>query len=114
MNKTERELEFLKIKKQSVEKEFNHYISNYQHSAIYLVALTVGFSGILFSLGYTKTISPIITIGLILLGYKFVMMWIKTDKLNELGGKINNSMDKRFEKLGVNVKAIKKEVRLKR
>jgi len=113
MNKTERELEFLKIKKQGVEREFNHYISNYQHSAIYLIALVAAFSGISFSLGYTKNIFFVIIGGLGILGYKFVMMWIKANELNKLAKKINNSIDKSFEKLGVNVKAIKKEIEWK-
>jgi len=113
MNKTERELEFLKIKKQEVEREFNHYIDNYKHSAIYLLALVVGFSGIFFSLGYTRNISFIIFGGLGFLGYKFAIMWIKANEFNELEDKIDNSMNKRFEKLGVNVKAIRKEINLK-
>lgn len=110
MNKTEKELEFLRIKKQGVERKFNHYISNYQHSAIYLVALGGGFVGILFSLGDTKSIPSIIMVGLALLGYKFVRMWFKANELNKLENKINNSINKRFEKLGVNVKTLEKEI----
>ena len=113
MNKTEKELGFLKIKKQDIQRRFNHYIDNYQHSAIYLLALVVGFVGMSFSLGYTKNIPYIIIGGLVMLGYKFVMVWVKTNELNKLESKINNSMKRRFEELGVNVKEIEKEVKLK-
>ena len=47
------------------------------------------------------------------MGYKFIMVWLKTNRLSKFEKKINNSMDKRFEKLGVNVKAIEKEIKLK-
>jgi len=110
--KTERELEFLKIKKQDTGIIFKHYVDSYKHSAIYLLALVVGFVGILFSLGYTKNIFLIVMIGLVMLGCSFVRMWINCNEMNKLVKKINNSMDKRFEKLGVNVKAIEKGVGL--
>lgn len=113
MNKIERELEFLKIEKQSVERAFNNQVDNHKHSAIYLVALVGVFSGVAFSFGYTKSIPFIIFGGLALLCYKFVMVWINTKELNKRENKINNSINKRFEKLGVNVKEIKKEIDLK-
>lgn len=112
MNQIERELEFLKIEKHGVERAFSNYVDNYKHSVIYVVALVAGFSSIAFSLGHTKSIPAIIVGGLGIMGYKFVMVWIKTNELNKFENKINNSMDKRFEKLGVNVKEIEKEIKL--
>ncbi|MCX6749189.1 MAG: hypothetical protein NTW17_00385 [Candidatus Pacearchaeota archaeon] len=113
MDKTERELEFLKIKKHNVERGFNSYVDNYKHSVVYIVALVGAFSGILFSLGNTKSVPFIIIGGLGIMCYKFIMVLIKTNELNKSEGKIKNSMDKRFEKLGVNIKMIEEEIKLK-
>ena len=60
MNKIERELEFLKIKKHDVERAFKSQVDNHKHSAIYLVALVGVFSAITFSLGYTNSLSFVV------------------------------------------------------
>lgn len=110
MNKTEKEIEFLKIKKQNVERVFDSVIDNYKHSAIYILALVVGFAGILLSLGYTNNIYFYVMLGLGLLGYKFIMMLVKVNELNKREDKIDNSIIKRLEKLGVDIKSIEKEI----
>ncbi len=111
MNKTERELDFLKIKKQNAERVFDSIVDGFKHSAIHILTLVIGFSTVSFLLGYTKSIYPFVMIGLGLLIYKFIMMWIEVNELNKRKGKIDNSIIERLEKLGVNVKAIEKEIK---
>lgn len=113
MKNLEKEIEFLRYQQESLKWGFDKYVNNYHHSIIWITTVAIGIAAILISLGKPKQIWIALAFYLITTTLKLMSFAINSNKVKKTLMNFDESINKRYSKLKVNTKELRKEIDLK-
>lgn len=108
--KREKEIEYFKGIKQSIDNAFNNYVANYHHSMIWMATIAIGLIAISISLDRSEDIPIIVILYLIITTYRLVMLRYSMGKVLDKNKQIDEAINKRYEGEGLDLKKLNKEM----
>jgi len=109
----EKEIKFLRYQQESLKWGFDKYVNNYHHSIIWITTFAIGIAAILISLNKTEQIWIAFVFYLIAISLRLFKLNANSNNVKKILMNFDESINKRYSQLGINLKDLKKEVKIK-